>query len=792
VPISQLCVNAQYCISARITNVFAIISTLLITAAANFGATLVVPAGGDLQAAINTAAAGDTIVLEAGATYRGPFTLTPKTGESFITIQSSRVSEITGRVSPLRKDLLATLRSNSVAEPVIRTTPGAHHYNLVGLEISTFSDSDFIYDLVRLGDSSQTDLSIVPHHLILDRLWIHGFETQELQRGISLNSAETSIINSYISDIHAVGIDTQAICGWNGPGPYHILNNYLEGAGENIMFGGADPQIPNLVPSDIEIRANHLLKPLTWRVDDPAYLGYHWTIKNLLELKNARRVTIDGNIFQNNWLDAQSGMPVVFTARNQDGNAPWSVVEYVLFTNNTVTNTQGGVTILKTDQESKGAVTSHISISNNLFDRIGPFNAFILLNNPCDVQITHNTIFKGGSIATLDAEPGAVKGFGLVIQDNLFSEGGYGVFGSNIGEGTPALEGFYSSYVFAKNNVAGRESYIYPIGNSFLVTPQVGFVDYAGENYRLTSSSVFKNAATDGKDTGVDIDALLASQNSITSGATAPPTPTLFVRQHYLDFLNREPDASGLSFWVNEFTQCAGDSQCLEVKRVNVSAAFFLSIEFQQTGYLVERIYKSAYGDADALSALNTYPNTHPVKVPIIKFNEFLADTQQIAKNIVVGVGDWPLQLENKKVAFTQEFVTRTRFVAAYPVTMTPADFVDTLFQRTGVTPTAMQRTSIISEFGDAEMSADTAARARVLRLVADNEVLKQQETNKAFVLMQYFGYLRRDPNAAPDTDHTGYDFWVTKLNAFNGNFVQAEMVKSFILSLEYRARFGP
>jgi hypothetical protein len=177
--------------------------------------------------------------------------------------------------------------------------------------------------------------------------------------------------------------------------------------------------------------------------------------------------------------------------------------------------------------------------------------------------------------------------------------------------------------------------------------------------------------------------------------------------------------------------------------------------------------------------------------VPIIKFNEFLADTQQIAKDVMVGVGNWPLQLENNTVAFTQEFVTRTRFVAAYPVTMTPADFVDNLFQRTGVTPTAMERTSIISEFGEAGVSADTAARARALRLVAENAVLKQQETNKAFVLMQYFGYLRRDPNAAPDTDHTGYDFWVTKLNAFNGNFVNAEMVKSFILSQEYRARYG-
>jgi hypothetical protein len=523
--ISQLCAVAHDCVSPRLTNAFATISTLLIFAATTFGATLVVPAGGDLQSAIHAAASGDTIVLDAGATYRGPFTLTPKSGDSFITIQSSRASEITGRVSPSQSGLLAKLRSNAVAEPVLKTAAGAHHYKLIGLELSTFSATDFVYDLVRLGDSNQTDLSSVPHHLILDRLWVHGFEAQPLQRGISLNSAETTIINSYVSDIHDIGTDTQAICGWNGPGPYHIVNNRLEAAGENVMFGGADPKIQNLVPSDIEIRGNLLFKPLSWKVGDPSYLGRHWAIKNLLELKNARRVTIDGNIFQNNWADSQSGMPVVFTARNQDGNASWSVVEHVSFTNNTITNTQGGVTILRTDAESKGAITSHITISNNVFEKIGAFNAFILLNCPNEIKIVHNTVFKTWSVITIDAEAGTPKGSGLVIRDNLFSEGGYGVFGSNLGEGTPALDGYFSSYVFAKNNLAGRESYLYPAGNTFVATPQVGFVDYANGNYRLTSNSAFRNAATDGKDVGADIDALLAAQNSTGSIPTPTPTP---------------------------------------------------------------------------------------------------------------------------------------------------------------------------------------------------------------------------------------------------------------------------
>lgn len=882
--ILQLCAVAQCCIFPRVTNALATISTLLIFAVATLGATLVVPAGGDLQAAINTAAAGDTILLEAGATYQGPFTLTPKSGDSFITIQSSRVSEITGRVSPSQSDLLARLRSNTVAEPVIKTAPGAHHYKLVGLEISTFSSSDFIYDLVRLGsgDSSQTDLSHVPHDLVLDRLWIHGFETQEVQRGISLNSAETSIINSYISDIHAVATDTQAICGWNGPGPYHIMNNYLEAAGENIMFGGADPQIPNLVPSDIEIRANHLSKRLTWKVDDPSYLGHHWAIKNLLELKNARRVTIDGNIFQNNWLDAQTGVPVVFTARNQDGNAPWSTVEYVLFTNNTVTNTQGGVTILKTSPESKGAVTSHITISNNLFDRIGAFNAIILLNAPNDVQITHNTVFKSGSIVTLDAEPGTPKGSGLVIRDNLFSEGGYGVFGSNIGEGTPALEGFYSSYVFTKNNVAGRESSLYPAGNSFVATAQVGFLDYAGGNYRLTSSSVFKNAATDGKDVGVDIDALLAAQSSNTppppnpnptptpapspedgsratvqfaaaeysvtegtrsvvvtvsrvgdlsqnsrvdytstnasahertdfttaagrlffaagevtktitvlvtddgfveqpeifylvlynaalsteilppgvtmitiadndtSATTANPidSPTGFITQHYVDFLNREPEAEGLRAWENVLKNCGpGDVRC---DRIAVSSAFYRSPEFQDRGDFLYRFYAVSLG-----------------RIP--KYAEFEKDMSRTSGFYTLA------QQESNKASFADDFITREEFIDRYAQHTTAVAYLNALLNTSGVI--LSNKDALISALESGQMT-----RAQALRAISESPEVRQKFATESFVVMQYFGYLRRDPDPL-------YREWIRILNE-TGDY--RTMINGFINSVEYRQRFG-
>jgi len=219
-----------------------------------------------------------------------------------------------------------------------------------------------------------------------------------------------------------------------------------------------------------------------------------------------------------------------------------------------------------------------------------------------------------------------------------------------------------------------------------------------------------------------------------------------------------------------------------------VSAAFFLSIEFQQTGYLVERMYKVAYGDGRGAS---TFPSAHQLAVPIVRFNEFLPDTQEIGLGVVVGQTGWETVLENNKKAFASEFVQRSRFTMAFPTTLTPQQFVDQLFANAGVTPSTGDRNAAIAEFGSATNTSDVAARSRALRDVAENSILNQQEFNRAFVLMQFFGYLRRDPNSGPDTDYTGYDFWLTKLNQFNGNYNAAEMVKAFITSIEYRQRFG-
>ena len=288
---------------------------------------------------------------------------------------------------------------------------------------------------------------------------------------------------------------------------------------------------------------------------------------------------------------------------------------------------------------------------------------------------------------------------------------------------------------------------------------------------------------------GAAFGSLSTATVTIADDATEPATNPIdsadaFVRQHYHDFLNREPDAAGLAFWSNQITECQqpGATCNAEVRRINVSAAFFLSIEFQETGYLVYRFYKSAYG------------NITGTPVPLRFVSEFLPDTQQIGKDVIIGQPGAEQQLEANKVAYALDFVSRSRFTSAYPTTLTPAAFVDALFVNAGVTPSATDRDAAINEFGGAGNTADTAARARALRRVAENSTLKQQETNKAFVLMQYFGYLRRNPNDPPEAglNFDGYNFWLGKLNEFNGNFVNAEMVKAFIISGEYRHRFGP
>jgi hypothetical protein len=338
-------------------------------------------------------------------------------------------------------------------------------------------------------------------------------------------------------------------------------------------------------------------------------------------------------------------------------------------------------------------------------------------------------------------------------------------------------------------------------------TAALGTLNFAaGESSKSFTVFVTDDALAEGAETltlglgnptgaslGSPSTATLTITNDDSASTTTNPAdvPQFYVRQHYRDFLNRDPDPSGLQFWTNNITSCGADANCVAVKRVDTSAAFFLSIEFQQTGYLVERIYKASFGDSTGNSTLG---GAHTLSVPIVRLREFLRDTQEVGSTptqVVVGQGDWQQQLEANKQAFALDFVGRQRFAAAFPTTMTPAQFVDALFQNAGVTPSATDRNNAIGEFAGASDTANTSARAKALRDVAENASFSSAEFDRAFVLMQYFGYLRRNPDDLPDRDFSGYDFWLQKLNQFNGDYVQAEMVKAFISSTEYRQRFG-
>jgi uncharacterized protein (TIGR03118 family) len=242
-----------------------------------------------------------------------------------------------------------------------------------------------------------------------------------------------------------------------------------------------------------------------------------------------------------------------------------------------------------------------------------------------------------------------------------------------------------------------------------------------------------------------------------------------FVRAHYLDFLNREPDTSGFNFWVNQITACGSDPACLEVKRINVSAAFFLSIEFQQSGMAAYLTHRAAFG---ATASGSPGP---------VLYGNFMRDLQAIDRGVIVGQPGADAQLEANKEAFYDDFVTRPEFVTKYPSTLTNADYVDNLLTSAGLPTTGSFRDSLVAGLNNGDET-----RATVLRLVSEQPDLGTANFNKAFVLMEYFGYLRRD------ADISGFNFWLNKLNAFGGNFVDSEMVKAFITSSEYRQRFGP
>jgi hypothetical protein len=434
--------------------------------------------------------------------------LRAKSGSSYITIRSSTSdSQLPAdgvRVHPQDAVRLAKVQGGFAGQSAFVTAAGAHHYRLQFLEVvNTYANTD----IIKLGaqDSTQTSLGIVPHDLIVDRCYIHGDPVNGQKRGIALNSAATTVVNSYISDIKSSQSDAQAIMGSNGPGPYLIANNYLEASGENVLFGGADPFIANLVPSDITIRQNYISRPFSWR-------GQAWTVKNLIELKNAQRVTIDGNLIENHWAAAQPGFAIVLTPSNQDGHAPWTIVQEVQFTNNIVRHVAAAFNVLGQDYAHPSLMTNAITIRNNLFLDVskasyGGTGALLLTNGGDGITVDHNTVFTDGtSVVFADG----VAALGMSFTNNIVPDNIWAIKGSGTAAGNGTIAKYYPGSIFRRNVFTAGHASTYPTDNFFPANvAAVGFADIAGGNYQLTAASPYLTSATDGSPVGADVTAIL-------------------------------------------------------------------------------------------------------------------------------------------------------------------------------------------------------------------------------------------------------------------------------------------
>ncbi len=539
-----------------------------------------------LQPAIDAASPGDTILLRAGETFVGPFVLRAKpTSTAWITIRSDAADSslpVSGvRLVPTGRpgantslSLLPRLVGQGGAlktTPVLRTDPGAHHYALRFLNIDGAANLGF-ETLIAIGD----DTTATPaHDIVIDRVYAHGDQYRGMKRGISLNSVRTDVLDSYISDIKAVNADSQAIASYNGAGPFRIVNNYLEAAGENVLFGGSDPAVSQLVATGVEIRGNHFFKPLAWQgailaapaspratassaggalsagthyfkvvallytdtrtvvslpstevsvgvsggtaatiswsavpgaekyriyrgtaagaeakyletagpVTSFAYSGSGetggtpgaatlWAVKNLLELKNAQQVVIDGNVFENIWAAGQFGYALVLTPRNQSGGAPWTRVRDVTITNNIVRHAAGALQVVGYDSTNTSEQTRRVTVRNNLFydidaTRWGGNSAKVILvgEGPADVVIDRNTIIAANS--TVLYAYGSPQMTGFVYTNNISRHNTYGLNGANGRPGSYSIDMYFPGGVVTNNVLAGGTASLYPYRTAF-------------------------------------------------------------------------------------------------------------------------------------------------------------------------------------------------------------------------------------------------------------------------------------------------------------------------------------
>jgi hypothetical protein len=511
----------------------------------------------DLQAKINASTCGDTIIVPANNTYTGNFTI-PNEGAcvGWILIESSAIgslpagTRVSGSCTPATFPAstcpvpattnMATLVSSVADTPTITFSNSAHNWRLMGLEV-TQSGAQHDYSLIET-DHGQVNTTLLPSYIIVDRCYVHGTVGGAVRRGISLQAMFGAVIDSDVREIHdqtappGMGADAQAVWAFNTPGPLLLRNNFLSAAGENVLFGGTDPHITNLVPSDITIIGNHYWKDWT------AWHGNGYDVKNIQEFKNAQRVLLDGNAIELNWLDGQVGFAVLLTPRNQSGGCNWCVVQDVTITHNLIKNASSGIETTGSDDAQISLPVNRVLMQNNLLTALddatfgGEGRGILTVTNggvaglrSDNITLDHNTIFGSTAFMFL----GDVNQVGhYQLTNDLGGYGLYGIIGNGVGVGSAAINTFiatpiYNDIVLANTNPGG-----YPAGTFWSGTyAGMGFTSVTGTspnlsgNFQLTGASAYHNAGTDGKDIGVyDWTCFNAETNAALAGTFTATT----------------------------------------------------------------------------------------------------------------------------------------------------------------------------------------------------------------------------------------------------------------------------
>jgi len=498
------------------------------------GRSTVVAAGADLQAALNAALPGDELVLQAGATWVGNFTL-PAKACGMVTIRTSALSAFPEgvRATPSQVGSMASILSPNMGA-AINAAPGACGYQLVGLEVAVQVQSGQTgsWGLILLGSGSETPAQL-PANIFIERSWIHGSSACSCKRGVQMNGQTLAVVDSTITDIHFQGLDSQAVAGWAGPGPFKIVNNELQAGSEIVAFGGAKASIAGTIPSDIEIRRNHIARPTSW-------LGAGWLVKNLFELKNAQRVLFDSNIAENNWYEGQTGFAILFQALTSD-SGDWAMVSDVTVTNNIIRHSANGFNLcggcLASPTAPPGSKTTRIYVANNVLDDIGnpaytanqtPYGVMLeLLSNISNVTFDHNTFLNvnAEAVALLDGAPSP----GVWVTNNIIGFGNYGIFGDNVTPGSVAINTYLPGSVVSGNVLVAAppdaSSIVYPAGTSFPPTwASVQFANFNngnGGDYHVLASSSYIAAGVGGSTPGADICTLNSDTANVMPGSGA-------------------------------------------------------------------------------------------------------------------------------------------------------------------------------------------------------------------------------------------------------------------------------